>query len=1040
MEKDKRKNGPDRLTFNHSIAIRTGEEFLRILAEELGQDKKGLAAEWVKQAKKKNSIGPVEFLAERVDTSESRILAISSRLTGLPIVDCEQVLAPPENHWIIDGLPMTLLAGTEYGAKTVVHCMPFLETRIDRDLLADIYEAVRINFALTTPSGMLKHIQRCYNSGRARNRMLARAEEDGPPDLTKAIKILRAKELLPKEFPHHATRQEIVLALEDDKPSKGAPGETEWWALCSDHPILSLAAIASAKELVEIMDPSTQKRFGVVPICEHGGILTIATKRGLAGSLRQEMMGELQKHCKLSIALCQNSTINEIITNNLSNAISTTNIANQIQMEAAPQEEDTEIIDIQELAENDEASIIRVVQSILVGAINKRATDIHVAAHADKTWIRYRIDGVMVDAPYQLGPEFWKAVLSRIKIMSAIDIRYSPVPQDGKFPMKVGGVDYDIRVATGTTIYGEKAVLRIQKKDAEIPTLESLGFQPNEQRLMKELLDSDHGMMIICGPTGSGKCLGKGTPVIKFDGTVVPVEEIRIGDQLMGPDSKPRRVTNTSTGTRPMYQIKPTSGDPWVCNDVHVMTLKRSSLHGTSQKNGIYQAFGKRGKSKDGKKFPEIVDVPLNEFLSRTSKTEKVDEHWKLFRTGVDFPTQEKIKDIEPDYFYYLGLWLARESNDPEGIPHWAKTGSRDQRRALLAGLLDAARSLGEKCLDFADPSKDMVEGVAFVARSLGLWASPPKKKLGRPSWITSISGDTDRIPSRTKRKQGGQRKKKDALITGWKAKPIGDGKYYGFTLDGDGRFLLGDFTVTHNTKTLSAVMYLIDRQRWNVITAENPVEIRIPDVEQSAIDGQQMTFAKFVPAALRADPDYIMIGETRDQETTEEVIRASITGHIVMTTLHTNSAPGCPARLIDMGGEPFLITDSLKVVIAQRLIRRLCSNCCRPARGTPTEAELKEFGVDTKWLEGSEGLLEPVGCKVCSGTGYSGRIAIAEGYGMSAEIRKIILKENADTEKIRREMIAQGGKPLLQGAVELAARRVTSLQEALAIRDVETR
>ena len=415
-------------------------------------------------------------------------------------------------------------------------------------------------------------------------------------------------------------------------------------------------------------------------------------------------------------------------------------------MEAAESEEETEIIDIQALAENDEASIIRVVQSILVGAINKRATDIHIASHPDRTWIRYRIDGVMVDAPYQLGPEFWKAVLSRVKIMSAIDIRYSPVPQDGKFPMKVGGVDYDIRVATASTIYGEKAVMRVQKKDAEIPTLDMLGFESNEQALIKQLLDSDHGMMIICGPTGSGK------------------------------------------------------------------------------------------------------------------------------------------------------------------------------------------------------------------------------------------------------------------------------------------------------TRTLSAAMYMIDRQRWNVITAENPVEIRIPFVEQTAIDGQQMTFPKFVPAALRQDPDYIMIGETRDKETTEEVIRASITGHIVMTTLHTNSAAGCPARLIDMGGEPFLITDSLKVVIAQRLIRRLCPNCCRPARGIPTDEELREYGVNPAWLDGSQGLLEPVGCKVCTGTGYSGRIAIAEGYGMSSAIRKIILKENADTEKIRKEMIAQGGKPLLQGAVELAGRRITSIQEALAIRDVETR
>jgi hypothetical protein len=733
----------------------------------------------------------------------------------------------------------------------------------------------------------------------------------------------------------------------------------------------------------------------------------------------------------------------------------------------------------------------------------------------------------MVDAPYQLGPQFWRPVLSRIKIMSAIDIRYSPLPQDGKFPMKVGGVDYDIRVATATTIYGEKAVLRVQKKDADVPTLETLGFQPNERGLINELLASDHGMLIICGPTGSGKSLGPGTPVLKYDGTVVPVEEIKKGDLIMGPDSKPRTVTGTASGTRPMYEIVPTKGDTWVCNDVHMMTLKRSvkgqkwKTDGRKRNDGEYQAFGKYfqgGRKKRTEPPQEIVDVQLDEFLSRTRAGMSPGQYWKLFKTGVEFPENKKAKETKVDHFYQTGLWLGdgtkslneittgdeeirgwvaeyaarhgypHESKPIKGrkhltrerialrengkeleittilqeciphklgnwtekcrlaekrIPQWMLTGSRQQRLALLAGLLDSDGSLDTKCFDISLAGRALMEQVRFLAGSLGLAAEwrRPRVVKGKEYPRLGIYGETSMIPNLVERKKAKRRKqRKDPLKTGWVAKPLGRGEYFGFELNGDGRFLLGDFTVTHNTKTLSAVMYMIDRQIWNVITAENPVEIRIPKVEQTAIDGQQMTFAKFVPGALRQDPDYIMIGETRDKETTEEVIRASITGHIVMTTLHTNSAAGCPARLIDMGGEPFLITDSLKVVIAQRLIRRLCGNCCRPARGGPTEAELREYGVDPAWLEGTEGLLEPVGCAVCSGTGYSGRIAIAEGYGMSSEIRRIILKENADTEKIRREMIAQGGKTLLQGAVELAARRVTSLQEALAIRDVETK
>jgi type II secretory ATPase GspE/PulE/Tfp pilus assembly ATPase PilB-like protein len=324
-----------------------------------------------------------------------------------------------------------------------------------------------------------------------------------------------------------------------------------------------------------------------------------------------------------------------------------------------------------------------------------------------------------------------------------------------------------------------------------------------------------------------------------------------------------------------------------------------------------------------------------------------------------------------------------------------------------------------------------------FLARSIGIWAEAPNEIRNGEAYETYLEGITENLPCI---KQKNRKIIKRDLISesAWVAKEIGKDQYYGFTLDGDGRFLLGDFTVTHNTTTLSATMYAIDRKRWNVITAENPVEIRIPHVEQTPIDGSQLTFAKFVPAALRQDPDYIMIGETRDKETTEEVIRAAITGHIVMTTLHTNSAAGAPGRLIDMGGQPFLITDALKTVCAQRLIRRLCPNCSRPVRKIPTKDELKRMHIDPKWIESAEYLLEPVGCKLCNNTGYKGRVAIVEGYFTSPEIRRIIIHDNADTEKIRREIEHQGGKTLFQHAVEHVARGTTSLAEALTVRNLD--
>lgn len=1153
MAGEKKKFSPDRLTYHHSLALKAGEKFMKTLIEEnFPHDVEELwIKDWVKQAKKKTGIGPVEFLAAKGEIEESKILAWGARLSGTPIIDTEHVNAGNQKHYVIDGMPMTLLTDTDYGSVTLVHCLPFLEEFLDQKLVADIYGAIKVNYTLASPINFYRHLERLHSTGKSVNRLLARAEEEKKLNFSRQVSSLIAVGLLPTEFDKNSGREEILAAMEENRPKSGAQGEVEWYALTKGVPYVNLASISSSKELLEIVLPNTQKQYGIVPICEYGGTLTIAARRALKSSTRQELVAQLQKHCKINTILGSPRAINDITTANLSAVISTTSISNQIKLETTPESEDVEEIDISELAEGSDASVIKLVQSILIGAVNKRATDVHIATHPDRTWVRYRIDGNMVEAPFHLPFEFWKAVLSRIKIMSSIDIKYSPTAQDGKFPLAVGPDEYDIRVNTCPTVYGEKAVLRLQRKDENVPTLEGLGLFPHERKLITDVIEGDHGLLVICGPTGSGKCLGRGTGVLKYNGDIIPVENIRPGDILMGPDSTPRRVLTTNIGVGPLYEIVPKKGEAWICNDAHILTLKhtapkmtRPSKLGDKRRKtgGIYQAFGyvpkNEGRKRLNNKYPEIVDVGLKDFLSRTPKKERPDQYWKLFRVGVDFETPKEISKIPTDYFYYLGLWLgdgttkaneitntdkeiinwvenfAKKENSrftctedkrakhikkvavkpvnrgknmkrnveypfvytkngtteyclktliacclssPNGrgrptikskngngfktIPLWVKTATKDQRLAVLAGILDTDGSLHKNCFDFVNKQKPLVDGVAFLSRSLGLWATPPtEKKVEKTSyWRTCISGNTDIIPTKVERKKGeSRRQKKDTLRTGWTAKPKEDGTYYGFTLDGDGRFLLGDFTVTHNTTTLSATMYSIDRKRWNVITAENPVEIRIPHVEQTPIDGSQLTFAKFVPAALRQDPDYIMIGETRDKETTEEVIRAAITGHIVMTTLHTNSAAGAPGRLIDMGGQPFLITDALKTVCAQRLIRRLCPNCSRPVRKLPTKEELTRMSINPKWLETAEYILEPVGCKLCNQTGYKGRVAIVEGYFTSPEIRRIIIHDNADTEKIRREIENQGGKTLFQHAVEHVARGTTSLVEALTVRSLD--
>lgn len=1023
MAGEKKKFSPDRLTYHHSLAIKAGEKFMRTLIEEnFPHDVlEEWIKDWVKQAKKKTGIGPIEFLAAKGDIEEDKILAWAARLSGTPIIDTEHVNTGNQNHYVIDGMPMTLLTDTDYGSVTLVHCLPFLNEFLDQELIADIYGAIKVNYTLASPMNFYKNLERLHSTGKSVNRIMARAEEEKIQNFSGEISSIIALGLLPPDFDKGSTREAVLAAMEGKRPKSGAQGEVEWYALSQGVPYVNLAAISSSKELLEIVLPSTQKQYGIVPICEYGGTLTIASRRALRSSTRQELSAQLQKHCKITTVLGSSRAINDITTANLSAVISTTSISNQIKLESTPETEDIEEINISDLAEGTEASVIKLVQSILIGAVNKRATDIHIASHPDRTWVRYRIDGNMIEAPFHLPFEFWKAVISRIKIMSAIDIKYSPTAQDGKFPLAVGPDEYDIRVNTCPTIYGEKAVLRLQRKDETVPTLESLGLYPHEKKLITDVVEGDHGLLIICGPTGSGKCLGKGTLVMTHSGELKKVEDIIKGDLLMGPDSKPKKVIKTNKGTGPLFRIIPEKGSPWVCNDVHIMTLKK-------------------GKN--------VKDICLKDFLSKKKKPETSNNDWKLFKVGVDFEDKGgKCRRNWSNYLnmdgamYLKGLTIGKEGKEPKTrvISKGELTAVRSGRLSLLAGIIHGMGKIRKKKVILSSKSRQLLKKVIFLARSCSIESSEVKKKQGLKStgYFVELGGLPNDLPILKPRFKNLLGKIK-CLEYSWKAETIKPGEYYGFTLEGDGRFLLGDFTVTHNTTTLSATIYAIDRKRWNVITAENPVEIRIPYVEQTPIDGTQLTFAKFIPAALRQDPDYIMIGETRDRETTEEVIRAAITGHVVMTTLHTNSAAGAPGRLIDMGAQPFLITDALKTVCAQRLIRRLCPNCSRPVRKLPTKDELKRMFIDPKWLETAEYLLEPVGCKLCNGTGYRGRVAIVEGYFTSPEIRRIIIHDNANTEKIKKEIENQGGKTLFQHAVEHVARGTTSLTEALTVRSLD--
>lgn len=346
--------------------------------------------------------------------------------------------------------------------------------------------------------------------------------------------------------------------------------------------------------------------------------------------------------------------------------------------------------------------------------------------------------------------------------------------------------------------------------------------------------------MIVNAVPGWGKCLGKGTPILMFDGSIKAVEDVQEGDLLMGPDSIARKATGIHKGHGALYRVTPTKGMSFVANDKHILSLKYSGREG-------------------------IINMTVTDFLAQS---EQMRGRLKAWRTGVEF--SEKSLPLDP---YLLGAWLGDGSrkkpdittpdkevvdamqefadanncqtkvvcqsgkaqtitikrNSPKQtknpfievlrdlkvyenkhVPQIYKTGSKAQRLEFLAGFLDADGYMAHNCFDLCLVNETLAEDIVFIARSVGLAAylTPCEKTCyNSPTmarglyYRVKISGDTDLIPNRIERRKAQPRKQvKNVLVTGIKVEAIGDGDFYGFEVDHDHLFLLGDFTVTHNT------------------------------------------------------------------------------------------------------------------------------------------------------------------------------------------------------------------------------------------------
>lgn len=359
--------------------------------------------------------------------------------------------------------------------------------------------------------------------------------------------------------------------------------------------------------------------------------------------------------------------------------------------------------------------------------------------------------------------------------------------------------------------------------------------------------------------TGAGKCLGKDTPVLMYNGEVKKVQDIKAGELLMGPDSRQRKVLSTCRGQEMLYKVIPVKGDPYIVNESHVLSLKRTNI-----KNGH------RAPSQIG---GVIKNISVKDYLQKSKTFKHIYKGW---RTGVDFNNKYSL----PIPAYLLGVWLGDGNSRGSGfatidgeilaaitdyanknncrvrheivegkcpmfyivgnenrgragggnsfknglmslglisnkhIPLRYKTASREDRMELLAGLIDTDGSSARCGFDFVFKNEKLAKDVVFVARSLGLSAYIKECKKtcvnnGKEGvyFRISISGDGIEVPVRISRKKPHARAQiKSHLVTGIKVEPVGVGDYYGFEIDGDRLFMLGDFTVTHNTVIFSAI------------------------------------------------------------------------------------------------------------------------------------------------------------------------------------------------------------------------------------------
>jgi type II secretory ATPase GspE/PulE/Tfp pilus assembly ATPase PilB-like protein len=514
-------------------------------------------------------------------------------------------------------------------------------------------------------------------------------------------------------------------------------------------PWIALDGTSPSDKINQWFSPALQRKYSAVPVYAGKRILTLAVSKLLDPRLKAEIEGALRHRFAIQQVMADESALKRFITASESRAINTSGIVQaMLSVERSGRcSENLEVIQADKLHQSsghsreDEHAVIKFVHSILYKAVDMSASDIMFQEYPHRLRVRYKLDGDWFDENGDFPGHISKQVISRIKVISGLEIQYVRVPQDGSFPIKIGDQRYDFRVNTSYHAQGEQAVLRLQRDHRSIYALDALGMPDRYVQAIEEMMNGDNGLLILCGPTGSGK------------------------------------------------------------------------------------------------------------------------------------------------------------------------------------------------------------------------------------------------------------------------------------------------------TTTIYSILKSLDAVKNNILTAESPIEIFIENISQTQIDEHgPYDYATWARGILRQAPDIVMMGEIRDEESVDALMRLSSSGHRAISTLHTNSVCEVPNRFQMFKAQPFMVADALKMAISQRLVKKICPRCY-VEEPVPARARLSALGIDPKWLEGVSTLRRRRRCEFCRNTGVSGRKPIFEMLVVDDEI-KAAIQERTPAAHLKKLMSHKGESTIFEKAVREAGAGVISLDEACKFRD----